>query len=278
MRAVVTGAEYRRGDDQDGAAGRSPGAARRPRLSASATPDRRRRPRRTGTRAAGRLGDRREHVVERDAELQFRGAGGGRRDSPGPGPGRRARAARGESRRTAAPEPTRSATAGLAGADEHAHRVARAARACRPRLSTAIRSPSRTASSMSWVTSTTVLPSSRWMRRNSPCSRAARSGRRRRTARPSAAPAGRRRAPGPRRPAGAGRPRARAGSAARTGRGSRPDELEQLADARPGPRPVPAEQPRHGGDVLRDRLVREQPDVLDDVADAPAQLDRVGRA
>ena len=38
----------------------------------------------------------------------------------------------------------------------------------------------------------------------------------------------------------------------------------------------PAEQLRHRADVRGDGLVREQPDLLDHVADVAAQLDRVG--
>ena len=55
-----------------------------------------------------------------------------------------------------------------------------------------------------------------------------------------------------------------------------PDELEQLVGAGPAAGPVPAEQRRHGRDVVADPLVREQADLLDDVADPPAQL-RPGR-
>ena len=38
---------------------------------------------------------------------------------------------------------------------------------------------------------------------------------------------------------------------------------------------VPAEQPRHGGHVVGDRQVREKADLLDDVAHATPQADRV---
>ena len=58
--------------------------------------------------------------------------------------------------------------------------------------------------------------------------------------------------------------------------GVEPDELEQLARARLAACAVPAEQRRHGRDVGLDRQVREQADLLDDVADAAAQL-RPGR-
>ena len=65
--------------------------------------------------------------------------------------------------------PTKPATKSSAGS--RAARPARPpARAGRPRRSTATWSPSLTASSMSWVTRTMVLPSSPWSRRNSCCS------------------------------------------------------------------------------------------------------------
>ena len=52
------------------------------------------------------------------------------------------------------------------------------------------------------------------------------------------------------------------------------DELEQLVDARADALLVPAEQLRDGGDVVGDRLVREQADLLDHVADLAPQLGR----
>src|SRR5581483_3861945 len=52
-----------------------------------------------------------------------------------------------------------------------------------------------------------------------------------------------------------------------------PDELEQLRDARADPRLLPAEQAGHGRDVVADRHVREEADLLDHVADPAAQLD-----
>ena len=52
------------------------------------------------------------------------------------------------------------------------------------------------------------------------------------------------------------------------------DEVEHLVDAGLDPVAAPLEQLRDRRDVLRDRQVREQPDLLDDVADAPAQLVR----
>ena len=45
------------------------------------------------------------------------------------------------------------------------------------------------------------------------------------------------------------------------------------AIARVDARRVPAQQPRHDADVLRDGHVRKQPDLLEDVADAAAQLE-----
>ena len=55
-------------------------------------------------------------------------------------------------------------------------------------------------------------------------------------------------------------------------------EAEQLVHPRGHARLVPAEQPRRDGDVLRHRHVREQADLLEHVADAPAQGDRVEAA
>ena len=53
------------------------------------------------------------------------------------------------------------------------------------------------------------------------------------------------------------------------------DKLEQLDDAGVDPLLVPAEQARDGGDVVAHPSVREQPALLDHVADAAAQLHRV---
>src|SRR5262249_40424967 len=50
------------------------------------------------------------------------------------------------------------------------------------------------------------------------------------------------------------------------------DELQQLLSAALRALLIPPEQPRHRADVLGDSLVREQADLLDGVADAPAQL------
>ena len=51
------------------------------------------------------------------------------------------------------------------------------------------------------------------------------------------------------------------------------DEIKQLENARADPLLVPAEQPRHGGDVLADGHVREQAALLDHIADAAPELD-----
>ncbi|CAN5256622.1 hypothetical protein BH20ACT8_BH20ACT8_12860 [soil metagenome] len=51
-----------------------------------------------------------------------------------------------------------------------------------------------------------------------------------------------------------------------------PDGLEQLVDACADLVVGPLEEPRHRGDVVRDRHVGEQADLLDDIADAAAQL------
>ncbi len=55
-------------------------------------------------------------------------------------------------------------------------------------------------------------------------------------------------------------------------RGVQADQRQQLVRAGPQPFLRPAEQARHGRHVVADGLVREQPHLLDDVADAPTQL------
>ena len=60
--------------------------------------------------------------------------------------------------------------------------------------------------------------------------------------------------------------------------GLEPDQVEQLVDPLPGSRLVPAQQPGDGRDVLGDRAVREEPDLLDHVADLAAQLGGVAVA
>ena len=52
-------------------------------------------------------------------------------------------------------------------------------------------------------------------------------------------------------------------------------EPKEVIDAIADPRPVPAKQPWHGRDVVGNRHMREEPDVLDDVPHAQPQRDRV---
>jgi len=82
------------------------------------------------------------------------------------------------------------------------------------------------------------------------------------------------RARGRGRRAGAGRRRDRAGCVA-IGAGIETHEVQKLADARLDARRSPAEQARVIADVFRHVHVRKEPDVLKDVADAPAQHDRI---
>jgi hypothetical protein len=53
------------------------------------------------------------------------------------------------------------------------------------------------------------------------------------------------------------------------------DQLEQLGDPAVGPFAVPADERRDSGDVLPDRAVGEEPDLLDDVAHLATQRGRV---
>src|SRR3712207_9526172 len=53
------------------------------------------------------------------------------------------------------------------------------------------------------------------------------------------------------------------------------DEREQLLHPCVDAVTVPIEEARHRGHIVRDRLMREEPDVLDHVAHAPAQLYRI---
>src|SRR4051794_35709252 len=62
------------------------------------------------------------------------------------------------------------------------------------------------------------------------------------------------------------------GVAPRVGARLETDHVEQLGDAAADALAVPAEQRRHGRDVLLDRAMREEPDPLDDVPHAAAQL------
>ena len=65
------------------------------------------------------------------------------------------------------------------------------------------------------------------------------------------------------------------GIAVAVGRRVEADEVHQLAGALLGGRRRLAVEQRHRHHVAQDLLVGEQPDLLDDVADAAAQLDRV---
>ena len=129
------------------------------------------------------------------------------------------------------------------------------------------------ASSTSWVTKMIVLRTCSWRRRNSFWSRSRRIG--------STAPNGSSMSI-----TGGSAARARAtptrwrsppesslGYRSRYS-GVEPDEVEQLVAPLLDPCRRPAEEPRHDGDVVADGQVREEPDLLDDVADAPPQLDR----
>ena len=54
-----------------------------------------------------------------------------------------------------------------------------------------------------------------------------------------------------------------------------PHERNELIDALRDARAVPAEQARHRRNVVPDRHVGQQPDLLDDVADAAPKRDRI---
>src|SRR5438874_463413 len=58
-------------------------------------------------------------------------------------------------------------------------------------------------------------------------------------------------------------------------RGVEADAREQLVDARADARGRPAEKLRHRRDVLADRPVREEADLLDDVPDPSTELRRI---
>src|SRR4051812_13933029 len=160
----------------------------------------------------------------------------------------------------------------------------------------AMRSPILIASSMSWVTNTTVLRSSRCRRRNSFCSRSRLIG----SIAPNgssmsisggASPPGP--APPPRRPPPPADLRREpypppppalpltAGDLARIPirhRRLQADEVEQLERPLPDALLVPAEEPRDRPDVVGDALVGEQADLLDRVADLAPQLGRIALA
>jgi hypothetical protein len=56
------------------------------------------------------------------------------------------------------------------------------------------------------------------------------------------------------------------------------DEFEQLVHSRSDARAIPTKKPRNDCDVLRDRHMPEQPDVLNHVSDAAPQSDRIRRS
>ena len=140
-----------------------------------------------------------------------------------------------------------------------------------------MRSPILIASSMSWVTKTTVLRISRWRRRNSFWSRSRLIG--------SMAPKGSSISI-----SGGSTASARATptrwrwppeSWPGSGRASRrveAHELEQLVHPGADALAVPAEQARDRGDVVGHAEVREQADLLDRVADLAPQLGRAALA
>ncbi len=161
------------------------------------------------------------------------------------------------SRLSARSEPTKSSTNAFAGCIRSSAGGAYWA-SLPPFCMIAMRSPILIASSMSWVTKTTVLRISRWRRRNSFWSRSRLIG--------SIAPKGSSISI-----SGGSTASARATptrwrwppeswrrvAVARLGR-VQAHELEQLVHARADALAVPVEQPRHGGDVVRHRQVREQ--------------------
>ena len=137
----------------------------------------------------------------------------------------------------------------------------------RPLFMMAMRSPRRVASSRSWVTS---APPSCARARGSAEIRleagSARSGRARRTARPSAIPADRRQARAPLPRAGADRRRVQARITLQHLRRLEADQLPEFLRAPGDPGAIPAEQVRHGGDVLRDGHMGKQADLLNDIS------------
>ena len=156
-------------------------------------------------------------------------------------------------------------------------RAARRAPPARRRRARRSAIASANASPMSWVTSTIGLAdlaagcagTRGASRRGSP-------GRARRTARPSAGSADRRPAPGPRRRAAADRRRARAGDRGElVGAAGRPASSISCTRAALTRSSVPSGKPRHHRDVLGDRHVRKQPDLLQHVADAAPQRERI---
>ena len=169
------------------------------------------------------------------------------------------------------PEPTKSLTKSSAGAARIFSGVSYCAISAPSRRIT-MRSPSLIASSMSWVTQTMVLRSSRWMLSSSSWRRCAgdRVDRAERLVHQDHGRVGRQ-------AAGHADPLLLpAGELARVAvavaRRVEADQVEQLVDAARGPLRVPAEQLGHDRDVARDAHVREEAAALDDVADVTPQL------
>ena len=138
---------------------------------------------------------------------------------------------------------------------------------------TAIRSPRWNASSMSCVTRTMVVPKRRWIARRSSCALPRMTG--------SSAPNGSSISSsvglGGQRPRHADALLLAARQLVRKLALRTPPDRAGTASSSSSTRASmrasgPAEQARHGGDVLRHRPVRKQPVALDDIADAAAQL------
>ncbi len=68
------------------------------------------------------------------------------------------------------------------------------------------------------------------------------------------------------------------GEAVAIGRALQPHQIEQFIDARGSLRGRPAEQLRRDADIVGDAHMRKQPAALEDIADAPPQPNRIGRA
>ena len=181
-----------------------------------------------------------------------------------------------ESRFSARSAPTKSSTNSSAGFISSSSGVAYWARTP-PFRSTATRSPILIASSMSWVTNTIVLRISDWRRRNWFCRRSRLIG--------SIAPngssisiSGGSAASARATPDALALPAGQLRRVAVAQLGAERGQLEQLVDPSLHLFLVPAEQLRHDRDVLADREVREQADLLDHVADPAPQLGRGARA
>ena len=226
----------------------------------------------SGVPSSRRPAGRRRRPDELGQHFAQRGVGG---ESPGPsaGPGSSRLAARSSSDssrrpgrrcRSAAPRTRRPDRARSAAGSAYCSR--------RPSLSTAIRSPRRNASSMSWVTRTIVVPKRRWIASRSSCALprmiASRAPNGSSISSMFGSAASARATP----TRCCWPPESWCGYFARELGRIELEQLEQLLDPRVDPGLRPAEQPRHGGDVLGHRPVREQAVPLDGVADAAAQL------